>query len=67
MTNHLSWGTDLVVVTPFVDDKVVNALSDIGNTKISIVSIKPNEIGHLPTNIKLFFYNEEGKQLETVG
>ncbi|HAA63862.1 MAG TPA: DUF58 domain-containing protein, partial [Thermoanaerobacter sp.] len=47
--------------------KVVNALSDIGNTKISIVSIKPNEIGHLPTNIKLFFYNEEGKQLETVG
>lgn len=67
LTNHLSWGTDLVVVTPFINDKVINALSNIQNTKVSIISIKPNKIGPLPSNIKLFFYNEEGKQLETVG
>ncbi|MGB9679145.1 MAG: DUF58 domain-containing protein [Thermoanaerobacteraceae bacterium] len=66
LLNNISWGTDLIIVTPFVDEKMMHLLEKIPNIQISVISIQSKKISFLSDNVHLFFYSEEGKQFEYI-
>lgn len=66
LSNQLTWGTEVVIVTPFIDDNMIHGLQILKNTAVTVISLSYNEIHNLPENIRLFFFNEEGEEFETV-
>jgi len=68
LSKTLSWGTDLLVVTPFVDEGMLSLVERFfGDKDVMLVYMSSKGIENVPYNVKLFYYSEEGKEIEVVG
>ncbi|KKC30577.1 hypothetical protein CDSM653_00354 [Caldanaerobacter subterraneus subsp. pacificus DSM 12653] len=68
LSKTLSWGTDLLVVTPFVDEGMLSLVERFfGDKDVMLVYMSSKGIENVPHNVKLFYYSEEGKEIEVVG
>jgi uncharacterized protein (DUF58 family) len=64
----LPWGTDLLIVTPFVDeDLLALAGKFFGDKNIMVLCMDLKGIEKVFPNVRVFYYNEEGKKIEVVG
>jgi len=62
--NQLSWGADLLIITPQLTSELLDFLKGVLRNKVTVISLKENP-EQLPSNIKLFVYNEKGDGYET--
>ncbi|MGB9808534.1 MAG: DUF58 domain-containing protein, partial [Caldanaerobacter sp.] len=64
----LPWGTDLLIVTPFVDEELLALAGKFfSDREIMILCMDLKGIEKVFSNVKVFYYNEEGKEIEVVG
>lgn len=65
MVADFSWGTEVIVVTPEVNEDLVAGLETISKTKTTIISLSESNV-KLPSNIELYFYRREGENYEAI-
>ncbi|MGB9779799.1 DUF58 domain-containing protein [Caldanaerobacter sp.] len=64
----LPWGTDLLIVTPFVDEELLALAGKFfSDREVMILCMDLKGIEKVFSNVKVFYYNEEGKEIEVVG
>lgn len=62
----ISWGTELVIVTPYFDASIKESLYKVQGVKITVVALERKDSGELPSNVELFIYDRAGEQNEAV-
>ena len=58
---EISWNTDIVVVTPSINDELVNELKHVKSRNITLISTRKAVVSNLPKNVSLYFYSKEGE------
>jgi uncharacterized protein (DUF58 family) len=63
LIKDFSWGTEVIVITPELSQELIENLQSLGNTKITVITLKESEM-RLPSNIGVYYYRQEGEHYE---
>lgn len=62
----LSWGTELVIIVPYIKDALMSNLNLVKDTKMTLIAMEKSELTAAPPNCSVYFYIKEGEADEVV-